>query len=387
MPGRGYGPPGRRKPGEWGRWSSGRRPPWWPDNEEWPPKDDQAWRNLRRGFMRRAGCFFALVVLGLLLLFAGLIGLIGSVLGSNGSALIGALVVLVVFAVIVRFLFRGMRSTAQPVGDLIEASGRVESGELDVQVPERGVREVRALAHAFNSMSARLSATERERRRLLAEVSHELRTPLTVISGNVEAMIDGVYPADKEHLERIQAETRQLERLIDDLRTISLAETGQLPLQREPTSVTALAREVGEGFQAEAESRGIVLVVEAGGAANVSDQEVDARRVRQVIGNLVSNALRHTPSGGTVTVSVKARPDDGFELSVSDTGRGMSADAAQHAFDRFWREGEFAGAGLGLAIVKDLVTAHGGDVSIESDIGHGTKVVCSFPASEPAATG
>ncbi len=142
------------------------------------------------------------------------------------------------------------------MGDLIEASGRVEAGELDVQVPERGVREVRALARAFNNMSSRLSATERERRRLLAEVSHELRTPLTVISGNVEAMIDGVYPADREHLERIAVEARQLERLIDDLRTLSLAETGQLPLQREPTDVAALAREVVEGFEAEADSLG-----------------------------------------------------------------------------------------------------------------------------------
>ncbi len=112
----------------------------------------------------------------------------------------------------------------------------------------------------------------------------------------------------------------------------------------------------------------------------LEEQEVDARRIRQVISNLVSNALRHTPSGGTVSVAVTAA-GGGFEIRVRDTGRGMSAEAAAHAFDRFWKEGEFAGAGLGLAIVRDLVTAHGGTVSIESAVGQGTEVVCAFPCS------
>ena len=377
--GGGYGPPRRRgQRGEWGRWSSSRRPPWWPDNEEWPPKDDAAWRQLRHGFMRRAGCFFGGVVLLLILAVIGFGALLGQVAGGL-YAIVGSLVVIVLIAAVIRLLFKGFRSTAAPVGDLIEASGRVESGELDVQVEERGMREVRALARSFNNMSARLSATERERRRLLAEISHELRTPLTVISGNVEAMIDGVYPADREHLERVQAETRQLERLIDDLRTISLAETGQLPLQREPTDVAALAREVAEGFQAEADSRGVTLTATA--TNDLSEQEVDARRIRQVISNLVSNALRHTPSGGSVTVAVTSVAEGGFQVSVRDTGRGMSEEAKDHAFDRFWREGEFAGAGLGLAIVKDLVGAHGGEVSIQSVIGNGTAITCTFPPS------
>ena len=380
MPGYGYGPPRhRRNRGEWGRWPPGRRPPWWPENEEWPPKDDAAWRELRHGFMRRAGCFFLFMALVVVAGAAAFIWLLATITESDPTQVFGVLFGLVIFLIVVRVTISLFRSTAAPVGELIEASGRVEAGELDVQVPERGVREVRALARAFNNMSARLSATERERRRLLAEVSHELRTPLTVISGNVEAMIDGVYPADREHLERIQAETRQLERLIDDLRTISLAETGQLPLQREPTDVAALAREVVEGFQAEADSRGVTLTSTAAG--DLSEPEVDARRIRQVISNLVSNALRHTPSEGTVTVAVSGS-DRGFEISVQDTGRGMSAAATQHAFDRFWREGEFAGAGLGLAIVKDLVTAHGGDVSIRSELGLGTRVTCTFMNSD-----
>src|SRR5215210_2610709 len=149
------------------------------------------------------------------------------------------------------------------MADLIEASGRVEAGELDVQVPERGRREVRALTSAFNARSSRLSTTERERRRLLAEISHELRTPLTVIQGNVEAMIDGIYPTDREHLQRIQTETRQLARLIDDLRTLSQAETGQLRLVLEPTDLANLARDVASAFEAEATAAGVTLGVQA----------------------------------------------------------------------------------------------------------------------------
>lgn len=353
-----------------------RRPRWWPDNEAWPPQDDEGWRELRHGFMRRAGCFIALILLVLLAAFATVIWLIATLIGSSPGIVIGVIVAVIGFAIVARVLFGGVRSTAVPIGDLIEASGRVEAGELDVQVPERGVREVRALTRAFNGMSARLSATERERRRLLAEVSHELRTPLTVIQGNVEAMIDGLYPADREHLERVQVETRQLERLIDDLRTLSLAETGQLPLQREPTDVAALAAEVVEGFQPESTGSGVSLALATKG--ELGDQNVDARRLRQVISNLVSNALRYTPGGGRVTVSL-TREGPGFRLEVADSGRGMSPEAAAHAFERFWREGDEAGAGLGLAIVRDLVIAHGGTVGIQSSLGQGTVVTATFP--------
>jgi len=353
-----------------------RRPPWWPDNEEWPPQDAAGWRQLRRGFMVRAGCFIGFMAVTFLLAIAAVIWLLANVLGAAPGAVVGAVVAVVFIAIGVRVLLGAFRSTAISAADLIEAAGRVEAGELDVQIPERGSPEVRAVARSFNAMSSRLSATERERRRLLAEVSHELRTPLTVIEGNIEAMIDGLYPTDKEHLERVQAEARQLERLIDDLRTISLAETGQLSLQREPTDVAAVAREVVEGLQAEATERGVGLSVFA--AADLPEQEVDARRVRQVIANLATNALRHTPKGGRINVALN-RDGNGFRLAVTDTGSGMSPDAVEHAFERFWREGESAGAGLGLAIVRDLVVAHGGSVEIQSEMGRGTAVTCIFP--------
>jgi signal transduction histidine kinase len=353
-----------------------RRPPWWPQNEQWPPEDAAGWRELRRGYMVRAGCFFGVMALLFALAIVAVLGLLSTLLGSTPGTLLGVVVALVVIVVGVRVLLTAFRSTAMPTNDLIDAARRVESGELDVQVPERGSPEMRAFARSFNAMSARLSATERERRRLLAEISHELRTPLTVIEGNIEAMIDGLYPADREHLERVQAEARQLERLIDDLRTVSLAETGQLPLQLEPTDVVALAREVVEGLQAEADEGDVALSVDA--VPDLPEQDVDARRIRQVIANLVTNALRYTPRGGTVVVSV-ARDGNGFRLAVADTGSGMSAYAVQHAFDRFWREGESAGAGLGLAIVRDLVAAHGGSVAIQSRPAEGTTVTALFP--------
>lgn len=374
----------RRPEHGWGRGRDGahwararRRPPWWPENEPWPPEDAAAWRELRRGFMRRAGCFVVFVVVALFLVLAGLVSWLAPAIGSGIYGIVGSLVLIVVFAAVVRTVIHAIRGTARPVGDLIEAAGRVEAGELDVKVPERGVREVRALASAFNAMSARLSATERERRRLLAEVSHELRTPLTIIQGNVEAMLDGVYPADREHLERIQSETKQLEQLIEDLRTLSLAETGQLRLQREPTDVDALARDVAASFEAEALTAGVALTIEV--PDDLPELEVDERRVRQVISNLVANALRHTPRGGRVTVSAETA-GRGIKLTVADTGVGMSADAVEHAFERFWHAGEFGGAGLGLAIVKDLVEAHGGVVEIQSEPGQGTVVTCLFPA-------
>jgi len=244
-------------------------------------------------------------------------------------------------------------------------------------VTERGPRELRSLARAFNAMSGRLAESDAERRRLLADVSHELRTPLTVIQGNIEGMLDGLYPADQAHLDRVLAETHQMERLIDDLRTLSLADAGALVLHREPTDLGALAAEVVAAFAPQAEAAGVALGVED--AADVGELEVDPLRVRQVIANLVSNALRHTPTGGRVTVGVATDGSD-RTLTVADTGEGMDADAAAHAFERFWRSADSTGAGLGLAIVRDLVTAHGGSVELHTAPGEGTRVVCRFPA-------
>jgi signal transduction histidine kinase len=317
-------------------------------------------------------------VLSLVLITAAISWLLTTLFGGGWVSAVLLAAVIIVFATLARRVVRSLRLAVAPMGELIEASARVEAGQFGTQVPERGPGEVRTLARAFNAMSTRLAEADAERRRLLADVSHELRTPLTVIQGNVEGILDGLYPADRAILERILAETQHLERLIEDLRTLSMADAGALALQREPTDLGGLAAEVVAGFEPQAASGAVTLTVEA--ADGLPDLELDPLRVRQVITNLVSNALRHTPAGGRVTVSVSADGDDQV-LAVADNGGGMDADAASHAFDRFWRTPDSPGAGLGLAIARDLMVAHGGEIALESTVGIGTTVVCRFRRS------
>jgi two-component system, OmpR family, sensor histidine kinase BaeS len=374
---------GRRRH-DWGGGGWGpprRRPQWWPEAEPWPPQGPEAWRLLRRRFVRRIAVFIGFFVAFLIVVTAGGVWLLTTLFGPGWVSAILALVVVLVLISVVGRIVRTARVAVAPMGELIEASARVEAGEFGTQVSERGPRDLRTLARAFNAMSSRLAETDAARRRLLADVGHELRTPLTVIQGNVEGMLDGLYPTDRPHLERILAETRQMERLIEDLRTLSLADAGALALAREPTDLAALATDVAAAFAPQAESAGIELALEH--ADGLAEIELDPLRVRQVVANLVTNALRHTPPGGRVTVRI-AEADGAQALTVSDTGTGMEPDALAHAFDRFWRAGESPGAGLGLAIVRDLVAAHGGSVELESQPGHGTTVVCRFPARAPA---
>ena len=250
--------------------------------------------------MWRFGVFFLVLVLALAILLAFLIDIITSLFGGHPSVALSAFLALLVLVVVVGGLRRVLRGTAAPVGDLVEAAGRVEAGEIGTQVEVRGPSEVRSLARAFNAMSTRLEETDASRRRLLADVSHELRTPLTVMQGTLEGILDGLYPADEAHLVPVLEETRVLARLIDDLRTLSLSEAGVLRLHREPTDLARLIQEVVAGHRAAADDAGVAINVEAPG--DLRPLEVDPSRIRQVIGNLVANALRFTPAGGRVSV-------------------------------------------------------------------------------------
>lgn len=335
---------------------------------------------MRGHFIRR----FVVFAIGFFLFFAFIVAafvtLLISAFSTAGPGL-GAftpLVAIFAFLVIATTVARAIRRLVVPLGDLIDAAESVEAGNYAVRVRPRGPRELRSLSGAFNSMSARLERSEEQRRRLLADVTHELRTPLTVMQGNLEALLEGVYPADAEHLAPILDETRVLSRLVDDLRTLSLAEAGSLTLYREPTDVATLVSDIVASFRSQADGTGVALGTDISG--HLPPADVDPVRVREVLSNLLSNALRYTPRGGSVRVGASAS-EGRMRVTVRDTGPGIAAEALPHVFDRFYKSDESRGAGLGLAIAKGLVVAHGGEIEAMSAPGEGTEMRLWLPTA------
>ena len=362
------------------------RPAWWPENEPFPPPRMRSSHPMQRRFYRRMALFFvtflALVITGAFTLFWAVAGALGFARPDGQPAFFldhpgpfQFFVIPLVIVIAIVLLGRTFRGVARPVGDLIEAAGHVEAGNYDARVPLRGPREMRSLARAFNAMVARLEANESQRKQLLADVTHELRTPLTVMQGNVEALLDGVHPVDREHIAPLLEETKVLARLIDDLRTLSLAESGALALHREAVDVASIARDVVSAFLEQARRASVGLGSSAEGATTI---EADPVRVREVLVNLVTNALRYTPAGGYIAIDVR-KTKDRVEVSVRDTGSGIAVDAVGGIFDRFSRSTDSPGAGLGLAIAKGLVEAHGGTIRAESAPGQGTRIVFTLP--------
>jgi signal transduction histidine kinase len=367
------------------RWQSGRhRPPWWPEGESWPPSGGgpENWRYMRGRFMRRIGCFVFVMVIAFASVIAFLAWLIGKAFGNAPHPAVIFLIGLLVLFLLAN-VGRAVRRAAAPVGDLIEASGKVEARDFSTRVPETGPREVRTLARSFNAMSAKLEETEQQRRSALADVSHELRTPLTVIQGNLEALLDGVYPADAEHLQLLLDETRVLERLVDDLRTLTLAEAGSLVLHREPTDLGALLNDVAAGYRSQADQSGIALTVTV--ADGLPSLDIDPARIREVVSNLLTNALRHTSRDGKVEVSA-AFAGNHVEVTVHDTGSGIPPDQLDRIFDRFHRSPDSPGSGLGLPIAKSLIEAHGGRINATSQIGAGTTIRVALPVLNGGAS-
>ena len=315
--------------------------------------------------------------------------IVDPVLAPNRPSAFLAVLILVVA---IYALTRGFRRLAVPLESLVDAARRVERGAYDTRVPEivRGPRELRELTRAFNTMTSRLEADQRQRRSLLADVSHELRTPLAVLRGNLEAIADGVHPADEEHLAGLIEETHVLERLVDDLRTISLAEAGALPLHREPTDPDVLLGETVASFATAAIEAGVVLAVDS--PTDLPLLDVDPVRIREVLSNLLANALRHTPTGGRIIATGATGPDGrSVVLRVVDTGSGIEAELLPHVFERFARGPGSRGSGLGLAIARDLIVAHGGTITVASEPGAGTTFEVILPLepgeSTPVAPG
>jgi len=283
--------------------------------------------------------------------------------------------------------FRLFRSVAAPLGDVMEAADAVAQGDLAARVPETGGGIFRQLSRSFNHMAGELERADEQRRRLTADVAHELRNPLHIIRGNLEGILDGVYPADEVHIANTLDETRLLARLVEDLQTLTLAEAGQLALEFEPVDLVELAKDVHTSFSGQAEAQGLDLRVEVPASTNGLQIEGDYERLQQVLGNLVANALRHTPSGGMIRIGAIPAPS-GAILAVEDTGSGIPAEDLPFIFDRFWKgdrartRSPGSGSGLGLAIAKQLVRAHGGKIDVESETGRGTRFTLRLPAEQ-----
>jgi two-component system OmpR family sensor kinase/two-component system sensor histidine kinase BaeS len=338
---------------------------------------------VRVRFFRRFAWLIGMLLLSALTASAALgwlaaanAGLVSSARGSVALIVLAAGFLGAVAAIAT--LGRTLRRVGSPLAAVMDAANRVAAGDYSVHVGEYGPPPMVGLARAFNTMTTRLQDHDRQRRELMADVAHELRTPLTVMRGKVEGLIDGVYPLDPAQLKTVLEETHVLSRLVEDLRTLALSESGALRLQRESTDIVALAREAVRTLEPAASASGITIGVDGVDAATA---EVDPVRIREVLINLLSNALRHTPAGGTVMVRIA--PDAGnVSVRVQDSGAGMSPDDLARAFDRFHKGTDSRGSGLGLTIAKGLVVAHGGEINASSEPGRGTTVAFTVPREE-----
>jgi two-component system, OmpR family, sensor histidine kinase BaeS len=320
-------------------WRGG-RPPWWPEGEAWPAlgRGRPPWA----GGLRTRSFFLRIAVFGLFLwlISAATMGVLGGVLVRAAPGWL--LVPLIVMAIAL----------------------------------VAGIREVRRAARAFNSMRARAEANEQRRRSFLADVTHELKTPLAVIRGQAEGIADGVYPPSPDSVKPILEAAATLEVLIEDLRTLALSEAGALALNREPVDLAVMVNEL----LASHAQAGVELHADV--PADLPPADADPVRVRGVLNNLLTNAIRHTPAGGSVTVSARRRGGE-VEISVTDTGEGIPAELMPRVFDRFVRGPGSKGTGLGLAIAKDVVEAHGGVIAAESVPGPGTTIRFTLPPHPP----
>ena len=265
-----------------------------------------------------------------------------------------------------------------PLRQLSQATTAVAAGELGQQVAVTTHDEVGDLASRFNAMSLALAAAEKQRQQLLADTAHDLRTPISIMQSHLEAMIDGVFPATPDNLGVVYEETLRLGRLVNDVRTLSLAEAGQLPLDRQPVDMSALVAQAAAAFQPLAEADGIQLQLDL---AATPPLFADASRLHQVLANLIANALRYAPQGShtppCVGIRIAIEANDVI-VTVSDTGPGLTTEQQVQVFDRFWRSDaarsrEQGGSGLGLAIARGIVEAHGGTIGVRSEAGQGTE--------------
>ena len=344
------------------------------------------WRRNRRFIFWR----FAIIFGGISIFFLAAIGLIiylitGQALPDHfrGGLLAAVCGIPFVFTLI-SFLVGGLafRRLGTPFADIMSATDAIAQGDLSVRLREKIPGELGNLARRFNNMVAELERAEQQRRNLTADIAHELRTPLHIIQGNLEGMLDGVYEPTPENITNSLDETRLLARLVDDLQTLSLAEGGQLPLHPTRFLLADLLTDAAAGFESRAAAQKVDLRVDIPDPALEFNADYD--RLLQVLGNLLTNALHHTPENGEISLHAETIPE-GAHITVSDTGAGIPSEDLPYIFDRFWRGDKSrarteGSSGLGLAITKQLILAHGGTITAESEPGKGTTFTIELPA-------
>jgi two-component system sensor histidine kinase BaeS len=360
------------------------RPPWWPEGEQWPPAGPP-WRHAPLRFRRR------LLIAGLVFfLFVTTMGALGAHFWRGnwqsdrggpdgrpgGGGPFPGVVVVIGLAALAGTAF-AYRRLAGPVGDLLEAADRVGAGDYDQRLQPRGPREVQSLMRTFNEMSSRLEAADAARRQFLADVTHELRTPLAVLQSGIEAQLDGIHPRDDTHLASLLDETHVLTRVVDDLHTLALAGAGRLTLHRESIDAATAVGDAVAAHAATAAARGVTMTA---GAISPATLDADPVRLQQILGNLLSNAVRHTPSGGRVTVEIERPDPQSVRFTVADTGPGFPPEQLPGLFVRFTKSEASGGSGLGLAIARDLVLAHGGTIEATNRPAGGAAVSFRLPA-------
>ena len=353
-----------------------------PDTNSSPRNEQRDWTRFSRFFLFLLFAILLFVGGGsalLYLIFSKYSGVRNIWLLICGAPIL--LIVIVIFTIVTLYTRYG-----KPVEQIVGAIDSIAGGDLSVRVPEDNSPQFQRIIKRFNNMVGELERAEQQRRNLTADIAHELRTPLHIIQGNLEGIIDGIYQPTPDHINNTLDETRLLTRLVNDLQTLSLAETGQLPLHPTRFLLADLIHDLTSSFSSQAASQSIDLKTNI---ANPNQKlTADYDRLNQVLSNLISNALRHTPSGGTISIhakSLEGNPNYKLQITIQDTGSGIPAEDLPFIFDRFWRgdksRSERMHSGLGLAITKQLIHAHGGTIEVQSDglPGKGTTFIIELP--------
>jgi signal transduction histidine kinase len=333
-----------------------RPPEWWPEGERWPP--GQPGDRFRWWWL-----------LPPLLLF-GLCGVFYAFKASGRGFIWFPWFPILFFLFFFLIGRRRYRPRFFPVRSLVNATSRLAEGDYSVRVNGIEGGPLRDVVVSFNEMARRLEAASEQRRQLLADLGHELRTPLTVLQGEIEALVDGIHPPNNEQLNRLLEEISVMSRLLDDLRTLSMSEAGELKLEKQGVDLVDLIEDVAGSYR----GKGVDIQLDIVPASI----EADEVRLREVLTNLLGNAIRHSRPGDTVTVRLVEGSGD-YEIAVSDQGPGIPADVLPRVFERFVKGPDSTGTGLGLSIARDLVRAHGGKIEAHNRPEGGSEIRFTLP--------